>query len=316
MLKKAVQRVSSLRNDYLGRKHLIRDDLTRYPDGHTMGRQRTNQAFLANRYSFETLEQFESASIDTGNFSVWYRGLSIDFSLRVKPKTPLVVVFHGAAPTDVKLPFLSGSGITADTGSSVLLLSDPSLYLSENLHLAWFSGSAVQFDLVSVTGRIISRIYQDSGASHLVFLGGSGGGFASLNQLGNFPEATAIAMNPQTDILRYHQPSVQRYLDTAWESDWLQFDAECHLSVFPAVDRAKEFGGRIFYLQNSNDDFHVENHLAPFRERYGQTDDFLLLLEPWRDGHTPPPKEIIKLVLTAALTREYTFDSVVSFQAL
>ena len=48
----------------------------------------------------------------------------------------------------------------------------------------------------------------------------------------------------------------------------------------------------VIYLQNENDDFHVKNHLEKFMNELPDF-RFELLLEPWEDGHTPPPKELI-----------------------
>lgn len=265
-------------------------------------RESTNYRFFTAHKSFGSISDFSRRRRPVRHFTIWQNGLPIDCSFKLKKGAPLVTVFHGAASENVHLPFLSGAGVTAELESSVLSISDPSLYLDPALNLAWFAGSSFQDDLPVTISRIIHKLATLSEASKLIFLGGSGGGFASLNMLGYFPTATAIVMNPQTDIDRYHRPSVKRYIRLAWGNDASLYAMKCNRSVFKSTDISSKAGGKVFYLQNSNDIFHIKNHLNPFKNHYEGVKNFKILVDTWKAGHTPPPKELTRQVLDSAIS--------------
>lgn len=136
-------------------------------------------------HSWGSLKDFlDNPHIYEGINSVWYNGLPIDMAIQLQKEAPLVVVFHGASTKEVRLPWLSGQTVTAGLPASKLFISDPSLYLSPELRLSWFSGNRYQPDLFEVITQIVSKIAQYSAASHIVALGGSGGGYASLRLIG------------------------------------------------------------------------------------------------------------------------------------
>ncbi|WP_133064799.1 hypothetical protein [Corynebacterium hadale] len=270
--------------------------------GSALPRESTNYRFFSAHKSFGSIADFLRQKRPVKHFTVWEKGLPIDCSFNLQKGAPLVTVFHGAAAESVRLPFLSGAGVTAELESSVLSISDPSLYLDPALNLAWFAGSSIQDDLPMTISQIIRKLATTSGAKKLIFLGGSGGGFASLNMLGYFPTATAIVMNPQTDIDRYHRPSVNRYIKFAWRNDTSLYTEKCNRSVFMSTDIASRAGGRVFYLQNSNDIFHIKNHLEPFKKRHEGVENFRILVDAWKAGHTPPPKELTRQVLDSVVS--------------
>lgn len=271
-------------------------DLTRRP--------RSNPTAIAKVRSFADVDSFCSAQVQPGVSAVWHRGLPIDLSLSINHGKPLTVVFHGAASPDVRLPFLSGLGITGSLDASRLSISDPSLYLDPNLNLAWFSGSHVQPDLIITLVRLIKKVADAAGASRIVFFGGSGGGYVSLRLLEHFRHATAVVMNPQTDIEKYHEMHVQKYVDLAWQGDRGLLQSASGTTVFDSVEAARDTA-KVIYLQNSNDSFHIAAHLTPFRERFSNTKNFFLLQDAWRDGHTPPPKEKIHEILSATVADDW-----------
>lgn len=263
-------------------------------------RVQTNTAAIEKARSHGNLQAFLTTRLTGGVHTVWHRGLPVDLSLSVKPGAPLTVVFHGAADPKVRLPWLSGFGITKSIETSRLSISDPSLYLDSALNLAWFSGSHVQPDLINVLHRIINKVTESVKAPRIILFGGSGGGYASLRMLEHFRGATAIVMNPQTDIEKYHKTHVQRYVDLAWEGNRDHLHSAARTTVFNSVEKAQGTA-RVLYLQNGNDNYHVVHHLNPFRECFGGTPGFTLLQEPWQDGHTPPPKETIQQILSTVI---------------
>lgn len=270
-------------------------DLTRRP--------RPNIAGTISHCQFSDLDSFLSSPVRVGLTSVWHAGLPIDFSLATMKNAPLTVVFHGAADPEVRLPLLSGVGVTLDLDTSRLSFSDPSLLLHEDLNLAWFNGSHLQPDLFRVLADIVRKVALSVGASKIVFLGGSGGGYASLRMLEHFPHGTAIAMNPQTDIDRYHAMHVKKYVDLAWNGERNILDSVAGTTVFDGLEKVKDTA-TVLYLQNSNDAFHVKQHFLPFQKQFSGAAGFHVLQDAWRDGHTPPPKDLIQEVLAAALAED------------
>lgn len=263
-------------------------------------RPRTNTALLRKSRSFGDVGSFLDTGGYRGVYSVWDRGLPIDMSLSVKRESTLTVVFHGAANENVRFPWLPGRSVTDSLPTSRLSITDPSLYLSPDLNLAWFSGSYVQPDLIAVLSKIINAVADDVGAERVVLFGGSGGGYIALRLLRFLRHATAVVMNPQTDIEKYYDRHVQNYVDIAWEGDHARMRSVAGSTVYDAVNDSIG-SAKVIYLQNKNDDFHSTHHLRPFRERFNGTENFILLEQSWEDGHTPPPKEVIRTVLAAAI---------------
>lgn len=279
-------------------------------------RERFRYLETTRLHGFDSLPAFlTETNLRGGVYSIAHNGLPIDFSLRIVPGTPLFVVLHGAADVDVNLPFLSGAGITKDLGCSVLSISDPSLYLHRDLNLSWFAGNHAQPHLLDDLAQLVTHVRSLTDAPRLIFFGGSGGGFASLSLASLVPEATAIVMNPQIAIQRYHKMHVDRYVDLAWDYDLKNFRRTCRSNVEATLGQSIYFP-TIYYIQNSRDIFHVKNHLRPFRDRFLNRADTYLLLDAWDDGHTPPPKPMIRKILEAGITSDHSALESLGFQRL
>ena len=263
------------------------------------------EALGAVRHShFFSLNEFvHSPTLRPGAISIAHNGLPLDMSLRIKQGAPLLVVLHGAASEDVHLPFLSGQSVSKNLAVSKLSLSDPSLYLNPGLNLSWFAGNTHQPRLHDDLTRVITKVAHHCGAPRIILLGGSGGGFAAISLAARLEHATAVAMNPQTDIFRYHHNHVNAYIDMAWGGDRELFISQGvhNLSRTLLKSTARP---QILYMQNSNDDFHVAHHLQRFIKEIGDY-PFSLLQKPWRDGHTPPPKPLISRVLALLAANQY-----------
>ena len=250
-----------------------------------------NLGNLSHKHYISLDSFMHSSELVPGAISIAHNGVPIDMSLKIEQNTPLLVVLHGAAPVDVKLPFLSGQSVSKQLNCSKLSISDPSLYLSEELNLSWYAGNIHQPRLLSDIAEIIKKTAQSLDAPRIILLGGSGGGFAAINLAARLPHATAIAMNSQTDILRYHPSHVSKYVEEAWSGNRQLFMSQGVHNLAAAL-RNSVTKPNVIYLQNENDDFHVKNHLEKFMNELPDF-RFELLLEPWEDGHTPPPKELI-----------------------
>lgn len=151
-----------------------------------------------------------------------------------------------------------------------LYISDPALYLDEKLGLAWYAGNK-DFDPMTVISRLITDIATTMGvpADGIVTYGSSGGGFAALRALTFLPQATAVPVNPQTDITQYEFKNVERYTEIAFgtrdRGEALKLAPR--LSLFNAMNVLRS--RRIIYMQNSTDTHHLNEHFIPFRDMLG-----------------------------------------------
>lgn len=193
----------------------------------------------------------------------------------------LIVSLHGA--TDRKkyvLPRFERFATLADTEYSSLYFGDPTLNLSRDLELAWYTGWRglnCHFWIAEWTRRVAKAF----GCSKIVFCGSSGGGFASLQSSAYLPGSLAVPFNPQTSVISYlvdgeRDHAQRRYcqyvfpdlVPNGWASRDPQIDWTASLGdLTSAVLRySSPLANYVYYAQNSNDFFHVRDHQRPFRE--------------------------------------------------
>ena len=216
---------------------------------------------------YSALDDFMSdENLKNGIYSINLNGLIIDFNVRLGPiGNPVAYSFHGAVKRDgMKLPYFSGGGVVPSS-CTLVMFSDPALYIAEDLTLAWFMGLKV-VKLQEILILIIEKINSYVGASKIIFFGGSGGGFASLFYGSRFKDSLVIASNPQTNILNYYKSHVDRYLN------YFQCNRE-DLGYFVQYDLCQIYKEKsefnIFYMQNTSDYMHVEKHCKPFLKAVG-----------------------------------------------
>lgn len=207
------------------------------------------------------------------------------------------VSFHAALSKETfSTPYFTGATLAARKANRILV-SDPSL--SENVLLGWFAGSRASTQ-AHIT-EFVLKLVNLAGARHVIFFGGSGGGFAALNLARLCPSSTALVANPQTDILRFYPRWWEPYARHCWGASGGQQDAADAIRanvVHDMVDiyRRARPDVDVVYMQNSNDDFHLENHLHPFMEATGGR-RVRLIQGDWGPGHSRPPREEIVAVL-------------------
>ncbi len=269
-------------------------------------------------------------SIDIGDpkvpLDVFVRG----FSTNPKPKV-ILLSFNGAIPNRETnlLPHFSFLGVTKDFDAPLVAISDPSLYLSEEVNLAWYAGNQ---NIPDMREKIISfceqlaRKYQ----ARLVLMGGSGGGFAALTTLQGLSsdiEAEAFVWNPQTLIHEYQLDVAKRYAQYCWgyhidDTDETVAKQRENLDQFFVCKGVKntiefdELGNRkIVYLINNTDWAHLRTHMSYFfGENAAQrlvknsflVNHSLLTVGDWGVGHAIPSKFIIQNTIADILAhKEY-----------
>lgn len=225
--------------------------------------------------------------------------------------TVIPVFFNGAvAARETKTgPFFSGSRLADKGGFGFIAVSDPSLGLDLSLGLAWYAGnrySKVQDQITAVLASIAAKTGQE-----LLFIGGSGGGFASLYYGGRLETvASAVVWNPQTEIHKYNPAFVENYMKHAWDGEE---NCTAQTSVVGSLPK------RLVYMQNASD-WHVSGHTQPFLEAAHFThrgrgvyveDSAVVCFASYGDGHAPLPEGPLMALIHQLLDQRTTASQAV-----
>lgn len=254
---------------------------------------------------FDSFDHFlSSGGVPSGRFTIPNEHVPVDFLYTpVEGAKTTVIFFHGATTGHVNLPWHPGKRVMEGIRANRLAISDPSLALDDSysLTLAWHVGSSSQPRLQYFIENVIQRIQQVTGIEHLMFVGGSGGGFASLEMSRRFPRSVAVAMNPQTSISRYNKGAVKRYLNLSWDGANSLDEISKHathdlVAAYPTV-----LNNTVAYIQNTRDSAHIQNHQIPFIEKVGDSPKLLMLMDAWGDptgtGHVTPPHSVVRNIV-------------------
>ena len=258
---------------------------------------------------FSTVTDFlNTKTVRPGIATIYSGGLPIDLLVSPGASDTTIFFFHGAIERHFTLPVLSGLGISGGLEANRVFISDPSLVLDDELMLSWYTGNHRQPDLQQVLVSVFEKILGSLGSDRAVFFGGSGGGFASLFFASHFQNSLALIFNPQTNIAKYSERAVREFATKAFHAERTGGNVLSQLPSDVVVDVCELYraatGTKIAYLQNANDEDHLQSHLLPFTQAIHPDTEFLLLQEPWQDGHFPPPKELLSELLNLAVSSD------------
>lgn len=265
---------------------------------------------------FSTVTDFLNTKIVPPGISTIYSGdLPVDLLVNPGSSNTTIFFFHGAIERHFTLPVLSGLGIAGGLEANRVFVSDPSLVLDDQLMLSWYAGNHHQPGLQQILVGIFEKITLSLGSNRVVFFGGSGGGFASLFFASHFQNSLALVFNPQTNIAKYSERAVRDFATKAFQIEPTGDDLLSQLPSNVVVDLCETYRApkdtKIAYLQNANDESHLQSHLLPFTQAVHPHTDFLLLKEPWQNGHSPPPKELLSQLLNLSVaSNDWTRDFV------
>jgi hypothetical protein len=194
-------------------------------------------------------------------------GFDYEFLIDLKPNTErLYIIFSGDAVREKNEPpvFQRWSWSKIFPGSCIYI-SDPSLRLNSSLGLAWYVGTS-EIDHFLVISEIVRDFLVTFGLSenNTCSYGSSGGGFAALRLLNYLPASNAIAINPQTDILSYHEKQVRKFLDVCFhgiDRDRAKSEYGERLNIINNLNL--NAGQTALVVQNVFDNFHLKNHFLP-----------------------------------------------------
>lgn len=235
------------------------------------------------------------------------------YNLEAATNDYIIISFNAAIAKRINktAPFFSAREIAKESNVALLSFSDPVVDINEDLTLGWYLGSLNFIGLNFLICKIISFIVDDSGKRPILF-GCSGGGFSAMIQsiylsAMKIPHDLVVC-NPQTNIFKYKQAAVDRFFDRIDESNNINsYDKRVkYLSNIGSKHEVKlseleSNYANIFYLQNINDSFHIENHLTPFLENIAfqkevggvSKDNFDLIFDDFGQDHAAPSRKYL-----------------------
>lgn len=201
----------------------------------------------------------------------------------------VIILFNGAL-TNAKLeaekaPFQRWSWAKRFK-HPVFCVVDPLTVGKDRIVLGWYLGNSGQNSLPQTLQPVIDQVRKISSQAKIVGFGSSGGGFAAIGAtlLGCMDQA--IAINPQTDALRFEVRSAveafqKKRLNTPCQSNLIDYD---HSGMRSQAS--------IIYVQNVYDEHHFNDHYSPFRvsveKRLRRAAFKFIEYHDKKAGHIPP----------------------------
>ncbi len=239
-----------------------------------------------------------------GVSNVTLDGGQLPVSVRLQESSAVVFTFVGAgAQIDYPLPRFAAIGANDYVSASIIALSDPTLTRDIKMIIGWYAGYD-GFELQKVLPEFFRQVIDSLGATRVVFVGSSGGGFAALYYSWQIPGSVAVVSNPQTNVNAYIETRVAQYRAACWpslkEDDLLDSVIDANLGPLYAKRRKNT----VVYLQVASDFFHLARHLAPFFDALPRAyrDRLVVRVSNWgMQGHLPVPPNIWIPWINAAL---------------
>lgn len=258
---------------------------------------------------FAGITAMEDATLQDGRFSVRLDGGRFECYLHQRPGRFLFVLLSGARdPEKHPLPKFERWSWTEQFPGSILCICDPALYLNGGtLRIGWYAGTDKHNWPLRMSG-LVSLVARKLGkdSSEVISYGSSAGGFASLMLAARLGNATAIAINPQTDVLRYSKRFVGDFLQACFsgrEQTDLSAAERARLTVAPAMLRAPN--AKYVIVQNTQDRHHYEHHYKPFCRLLGAPMEGgpssdgrgVTMLYSHPDGHGREPRDLVGTIV-------------------
>lgn len=149
----------------------------------------------------------------------------------------------------------------------VISIADPTLAADPELLLGWYVGTS-EINVSKELAFLVDKIATANGIdrSDIVFYGSSGGGFAAMMLaplIGG--GATAVAINPQTRIIKYAKGPVNAFLSVAFPGitpEAAEINYPERLSAIHVWGNESSMSSRLLLVQNTRD-WHYRSHFLP-----------------------------------------------------
>lgn len=206
----------------------------------------------------------------------------------------LLVSFHGAVTRKAGplAPVYGYRSFLLQRSESFLCVCDPTLELDDVVTLGWYIGTEDR-DVHSEVAELVQREAQRMGATRLVFVGSSGGGFAAMAVAARVPGSAAVAFSPSLAIDRVSPAHTANFMAAAFPQrrsyDELYQAHPARVSMDAAYRKCPDV--QLFLVQNSGDMSRMTHSYMPFAQEHAAHGCCTLAVEHHGDGHVAPPPE-------------------------
>lgn len=244
---------------------------------------------------------------EAGWYAVQFEHFELNFYFRPSEVKRAFVISPGfVTRAENPHPYFQRIKMFNDLDGTCISLADPSLDLAEDVQLGWFLGSR-WVDYTTTIARFLEGLFAHFGIpnENALFFGSSAGGFVSL-VLGTYVRGSKVlAMNPQTELLRFHDVrELSRVLEAGWPgvSNMTIYQDYAHrFSIAKLWEREQHIPNATVMI-NTYDGWHIEHHLAPMLKGMANKDierkSFQVrFFSSEASGHNPLPASRIIPVL-------------------
>lgn len=226
----------------------------------------------------------------------------------------LFVMLGGSVPERhlITLPRFNRFSWAIDFPGTQLCVADPTLTLDDEIQLAWYFGSDREDAMTGLVDVVLGVASALGVRRDRIFAyGSSGGGFAALQLVARLGQgATAIAINAQTDVLRYSSTaSVGKFLSVCTRGlrgEDAQLKYGDRLSALDSWSTDTADSSRCLLVQNKQDHHHYEEHFLPFLRHFGVAEDgggdsrIAAMIYDCPNGHGAEPRSMLPSILEKA----------------
>ena len=198
----------------------------------------------------------------------------LDFYSHLNKTDTLIVSFHGAynRQNPGSYPLFWRVSSLGDRTGAFLAFTDPTRLLGgdHDILISWFLGKA-GWDPQAVILNVVERAMQTCGATKVMFVGGSGGGFAALRASAAVPGSCAFVQDATVGLEEHNPVIVRSYFKKAWPG----WDQETLMSGFPELFsmplhyRRRIPKNFVFMTQSRLDSGHIKAHFERFANAHG-----------------------------------------------
>lgn len=243
-------------------------------------------------------------------------GRTFAFLSRLVPAKALIVTFHGANVKGRNDPYPRFERFRTfeNSKAALMCIADPSVEKHrKDILLAWYTGDST-FDPMDMVDVAVDRAMTKVGASDVVFVGGSGGGYAALRAAMRRPGSAAFVESPRVNLHAAIPRTMDAYLSTFWPGHTLDDLQAKYPERFHLV-RTLETGyrdQRIYYLQGLWDphflwhDYRLAKEALGVEGPYGSSPDGRVIFDLFagaRPTHGPPPAALFQQHWNQAMRR-------------
>lgn len=207
----------------------------------------------------------DALKVGKNTFFLSYKGVLFPMYLDYKGEEKWVILPPAAHSRDTKktIPSFQRSNFSDGIEANVISLFDPSLFLSEDLRLAWFVGTKEKH-YAEILAELFKEVFLglNVNTSDVLIYGTSGGGIPAIKMGTYLKNSTVYCGNIQTDASKYYQKHYNKMREDLFSSDDKDLIYKTYKERMNCYDWDGSFN--LVVTQNIYDEFHYKNHFLPY----------------------------------------------------